>query len=247
MLRIIKNNKSYDLEYEGIKIINCDNTTQLYKKWFVDSLIQIDNKTYKQDDIIYISELTTINQFFNFTKKSFLLDLINNEVNNDLLVNNELVKSIVEKINKMMKFDLLIQCEGDRSKIVQLLFETLDNIFFDEQSLEAILKYLTKQKLFIFDNVSWLKIDLLQKYLNNHNFIILSSDFRKVITNWEAIELVVNVKKDDNFIEFSDSKILLEHLEKEMCQQIDDKKIDDFFKKNDSLFSLQLFSKIKLI
>lgn len=247
MLRIIKNNKSYDLENEGIKIINCDNTTQLYKKWFVDSLIQIDNKTYKQDDIIYISELTTINQFFNFTKKSFLLDLINNEVNSDLLINNELVKSIVEKINRMMKFDLLIQCEGDRSKIVQLLFETLDNVFFDEQSLEAILKYLTKQKLFIFDNVSWLKIDLLQKYLNNHNFIILTSDFRKVITNWEAIELVVNVKKDDNFIEFSDSKILLEHLEKEMGQQLDDKKIDDFFKRTDSLFSLQLFSKIKII
>lgn len=247
MLKIIKNNKNYDFEYEGIKIINCDNTTQLYKKWFIDSLIQIDNKTYKQEDIIYISELTTVNQFFNFTKKSFLLDLINNEINSNSLINNELIKVIIEKINKMMKFDLLIQCEGDRSKIVQLLFETLNNVFFDEQSLEAMLKYLTKQKLFIFDNVSWLKIDLLYKYLNNHNFIILASDFRKLITSWKAVEIVVNVKNDDDFVEFCDSKILLEHLEKEMHQQIDDKKIDDFLKKTNSPFSLQLFSKIKLI
>ena len=56
MIKILKNNKNYEFDFEGLKILNCNNTTKIYKQWFLDSVIQIDNKTYKQEDIIYISE-----------------------------------------------------------------------------------------------------------------------------------------------------------------------------------------------
>ncbi len=247
MIKIINETKNYELEFEGLKIINCDNTRKLYKAWFYNCNIQINDKKYKQDDIIYISELTKISEFINFTKKSFLTELLNEYIGNENIINSNIVNDIINKINQKVDFDLLTQNDGEKSKLIQLIFEILDDKFIDEKSLKIIIEHLKNSKVFILDDISWIKLDFLYKYLNEHNFIILTNDFRKLLINKNQIELVVNVKNNNNFTEFLDSEILFKHLEHDIAYEIDNQRFNEFINEPNSVFSLQLFSKIKKI
>ena len=175
------------------------------------------------------------------------MEMIQKIIADNKVINNELINNVIQTINQKVNFDLLIQKDGDISKIIQLIIEVLDEHYLNATIFESIMKFLTKRKLFILDNISWLKLDILLKYINYHNFIVLTNDFREIIIDKNTIELVVNIKNNDDYVEFNDSKILFDHLEKELQQQIDDKKFNDFIKNPNSLFSLQLFSKIKLI
>lgn len=248
MLKILDlKNNNYEFEFNGIKIINCDNPTLLYKKWFIDTQINIDNKNIANDEIIYISELSKLSDFINLNKKSFLINEINNKLANNSLINISLINEIVKLINDELGFDLLTPSEGDNVKLIQLIFDICNDIYLNEHLLKIILSHMDEKKLIIFDNISWLKLDFLSKLINEHHFIILTNDFRRYMLNKKTLELVVNVKNNEEYIDFIDSDKLFSYIEAKINQTFNEQNFHDFIKDIDSFESLKIFSILKTI
>lgn len=248
MLTILdKKNNNYEFEYNGIKIINCDNSTNLYKKWFIDTKISVDSKNIDDDEIIYISELSKLSDFFNLNKKSFLINEINNKIASNNLINIELINEVVTLINNELGFDLLTISSGDNVKIIQLIFDICNDVFLNEQLLKIILSHLDEKKFIIFDNISWLKLDLLFKYNNEHNFVILTNDFRKYIVNKKHLELIVNVKNNGDYVDFIDVDKIFSYIESKINTAFTDQNFHSFIRDLDSFESLKVLSIIKNI
>ncbi len=247
MINIKTADKEYELEFNNIKIINTENTTQLYKELFLDSSIFIDNKRIKQEDIIYINDLTKLSEFVSMGRKSFIFEMILDLLSDNQIINHEIVSKIINSINNELDCELLESCEGDINKIISLLIELTEDKYLNKKFLQLIIeKQFTESKLIVLDNVSWFDIDLSYKYLNEHSFILLTNDFRKYIKNTKMIEIVANWN-DLEFIELNDSDKLIAYLEKQVSEPITHNRFQEFLSNRNSLWSIRLFSLIKSI
>ena len=249
MLRILKNNREYEIEFNGIKIFNCSNTTNVYKNIFVDSHITIDDKEFNKDNIIYINELTKLDDFINLSKKSFVLNLIFKLLEENNIIQRENINKIVEKINDELEIELLSESEGDISKIIQQLFEINEIGYLNIELLDLLFEkcFSNKKYLFVLDNVSWIKIDKLLKYINNHNFIILTNDFRDLIYQKNHLEIITLIKKEYNYQDLINWELIINMIEKELSIIIDDDIFKKFILEKDSLLSLRMLSIVKNI
>lgn len=219
MLKIIKENKEWEFDFNGIKLFQNQNPTKLYKDLFLNSEIIIDDKIIKNDEIVYISELTKLSEFIDLSKKSILMNYILNEINENNIIENKSVKSIVQNINSKINYPILSETDGDIIKIISYLFEVENYQYIDENIFKFLINhFFENKKLIIFDNCSWLTLEILYSYINKLNFILLTNNFKKFINKIKQFEILVL----DNFVEILDIESLCGYLEKNINRNITD-------------------------
>lgn len=245
MLEINTKNKNYEFKFDGLKIFENENTTKLYKELFFDAQIFIDNKLIKNENIIYINELTKISDLIDMSKKSVIMQLILDNIYDYEILNRDNIISIQNKINNLLGYELLENKDSDYIKLINLIFELIDSDFLNNEILKLIIdKILLEKKLIIIDNVSWLNIELISNYLNNHDFIILTNDIRNLINSTKYFECYVN----EQLNEILDLDILINYLQKEINENnIDQNILKDFLNKKDNYTSYKIHQIMKKI
>ncbi|MGV2392812.1 UNVERIFIED_CONTAM: hypothetical protein O8I53_07410 [Campylobacter lari] len=131
--------KDYLIEnYNGLRIIDCENTTSFIKDIFEHSfkndeiLLKIDNINIHNTDVLIISETTRLEDLFNFSAKNILFKFINNNENytSEKIINLDTLESIKNSINEMFKVNFIYE-SYDHNKILKSLFSTNNKIFLD--------------------------------------------------------------------------------------------------------------------
>lgn len=245
MLSINKNNIECELEFDGIKIFQTQNPTKLYKDLILDSVINIDNKNIKLDNVIYINELTKLTDFVNLNKKSFLIKEIINLLEQYPIINISNINNIKDYINNKYQEELIDTNEGDNNKIINLFIEFINQEYLNKSLFKLILDYCFEDsKLIILDNVSWIELNDLYGWLNEHKFIIITYDFREYIKNASELELLVTFKQNYDYVEMLDSNKLIVYLEKHMNIEVNKEKINTWLNNKNSLESLSFLSNI---
>lgn len=245
MLSINKNNIECELEFDGIKIFQTQNPTKLYKDLILDSVINIDNKSIKLDNVIYINELTKLTDFVNLNKKSFLIKEIINLLEQYPIINISNINNIKDYINNKYQEELIDTNEGDNNKLINLFIEFINQEYLNKSLFKLILDYCFEDsKLIILDNVSWIELNDLYSWLNEHKFIIITYDFREYIKNASELELLVTFKQNYDYVEMLDSNKLIVYLEKHMNIEVNKEKINTWLNNKNSLESLSFLSNI---
>ncbi len=245
MLSINKNNIECELEFEGIKIFQTQNPTKLYKDLILDSVINIDDKNIKLDNVIYINELTKLTDFVNLNKKSFLIKEIINLLEQYPIINIDNINNIKDCINNKYQEELIDTNEGDNNKLINLFIEFINQEYLNKSLFRLILDYCFEDsKLIILDNVSWIELNDLYSWLNEHKFIIITYDFREYIKNASELELLVTFKQNYDYVEMLDSNKLIVYLEKHMNIEVNKEKINTWLNNKNSLESLSFLSNI---
>lgn len=245
MLSINKNNIECELEFDGIKIFQTQNPTKLYKDLILDSVINIDNKSIKLDNVIYINELTKLTDFVNLNKKSFLIKEIINLLEQYPIINISNINNIKDYINNKYQEELIDTNEGDNNKLINLFIEFINQEYLNKSLFKLILDYCFEDsKLIILDNVSWIELNDLYGWLNEHKFIIITYDFREYIKNASELELLVTFKQNYDYVEMLDSNKLIVYLEKHMNIEVNKEKINTWLNNKNSLESLSFLSNI---
>jgi hypothetical protein len=85
------------------------------------------------------------------------------------------------------------------------------------------------------------------KYCNEHNFVILTNDFRRYIVNKKHLELIVNVKNDGDYVDFIDVDKIFSYIESKINTAFTDQNFHSFIRDLDSFESLKVLSIIKKI
>lgn len=242
MFEIIKNKFSLDFDYDGIKIIQTKYPTKTYRDLMLNSNIQINGKSIKSDDVIYISELNKLSDFLNLSKKSKLMKEIIDLLDTYPIINHDNIRSIKESINKKYSEELLEDTCGDISKVINLFLEFINDNYLDSRLFEIFLNMFDESKLVILDNVSWINVDMLSKFLNEHNFIILTHDFRNYIKSIDMLELLLILKDNYDFTDIKDSKNFMFYLEKQLNIEINKEKLEELLRDKNSLDSIRFLS-----
>lgn len=232
-MKIIQDNKEYEINYHGIKIFDCLNPSLFIKENFLSKncFVEINNKAIKEDEIIIFDDLSKIESFFKFSKSSILVEKLIEKIETLPLINQDNQEKIKNLFNQEFNFNILETNEGDHLKIINLLFEIVSLNYLDSKSLEILLLEILAKKrhLIIFNDLSWIKINYLTKFLNLHDFIIVTSDFRKYISNINQLELVCLVSAN-NYFEIEDANKLVAYLEQKMNMNIDQNFINNLKK-----------------
>ena len=245
MLSINKNNIECELEFDGIKIFQTQNPTKLYKDLILDSVINIDNKNIKLDNVIYINELTKLTDFVNLNKKSFLIKEIINLLEQYPIINISNINNIKDYINNKYQEELIDTNEGDNNKLINLFIEFINQEYLNKSLFKLILNYCFEDsKLIILDNVSWIELNDLYGWLNEHKFIIITYDFREYIKDASELELLVIFKQNYDYVEMLDSNKLIVYLEKHMNIEVNKEKINTWLNNKNNLESLSFLSNI---
>ncbi|MGL4343153.1 MAG: hypothetical protein ACRCRZ_01100 [Metamycoplasmataceae bacterium] len=244
----IKTNKNiYDLNFYGIKILQADFCSKLVKDLTNKSIITINNKEIKEENIIILDELTKINSFLTLSKNSKIVEKILNSIGDNSLVNQEIISKVEKEVNNF--FEIIESNDGDRNKLINIIFSIIDLGFLNHKNFIYLLKeiFIDKNYLFIINDISWIRISDLEPFLNNFHFLIITNDFRKIIRNKNDLELIV-ILSEDNYLEIEDKDKIIAYIEKEMNISLNNnesfnKIINDKFSKN-SIYILNLIKQL---
>lgn len=252
MLQINHNKNWYEVEFNGIKVIETRHSTKFIKSILLGSQEEtpsliIDNKNIRWKNVIYINELTKYETFLNMTKSGILYKKILDQIADNILINEELVNEIINNINKELGIEDLLIYQYDLTKIISSCFELNDLGYINDEKLFEILNKIEfdEKKLIIFDNVSYATYEKCKQLLNNFNILIVCSDIRDVIKNHTLMELccfisekgifdVISLEKLISFIEIKSSlSISEEDINNYLCFKDDQKSsIINFYLKN---------------
>lgn len=234
MLKIIKNNINIDLDYNGIKILQSNNPNLFYKDVILDSSIYIDDYKIKNENIIYINNFSQLKDFMNLTKKSNIYSRIIELLFEYKIINYENINQIINIINNEYQYELLEINEGDNSKLISMFFELLNNKYLDQNLLEIILNNVfNDKKLIIFDNIEWINLEFLSKFLNQHYFLVLTNNFEKYIQNYKELGILTIIKNNYDYFDVLDINHLCVYLQSELNINIDHNNIVELLHKND--------------
>lgn len=227
MLQIKYKNNWYDFEFHGIKIFEVNYTTNFIKSIIVDndeeSKLIIDGKNIKWKNVIYINEMSKIDNFLSLNKSNFLYKEIIETIGDNLLINEQLINKIANQINLNLGINNLLSTQYDVSKLISACFEMINLGFIDETTIFNLLNKLNfdERKLIIFDNVSFATYKNCKKLLNNFNILIICSDLRGIVENIKELELcclenhylfeIINIEKVISFLELKTSLIINEY------------------------------------
>ena len=234
MLKIIKNNINIDLDYNGIKILQSNNPNLFYKDVILDSSIYIDDYKIKNENIIYINNFGQLKDFMNLNKKSNIYSRIIELLFEYKIINYENINQIINIINGEYQYELLEINEGDNSKLISMFFELLNDKYLDQNLLEIILNNVfDDKKLIIFDNIEWINLEFLSKFLNQHHFLVLTNNFEKYIQNYKEFEILTIMKNNYDYFDVLDINHLCVYLQSELNINIDHNNIVELLHKND--------------
>ena len=222
MLKIIKNNINIDLDYNGIKILQSNNPNLFYKDIILDSSIYIDDYKIKNENIIYINNFSQLKDFMNLNKKSNIYSRIIELLFEYKIINYENINQIINIINGEYQYELLEINEGDNSKLISMFFELLNDKYLDQNLLEIILNNVfDDKKLIIFDNIEWINLEFLSKFLNQHHFLVLTNNFEKYIQNYKEFEILTIMKNNYDYFDVLDINHLCVYLQSKLNINID--------------------------
>lgn len=244
MLQIKLQKTTMESFYQGIKILNFKYPSLLSKSILnFDTEISIENRIIKKTEIVYINEFSKLSDFLSLNKNSILVKKIIDLLAQKELINNEIITKILDQINEWIGINYLDLNDGDELKIINLIFEVAKDIYLNQDIFLFLLKnnVWTQKMFFVLDNVSWLKINELYQYLNEHNFLIICNDFRNYITNYKEIELVCIINDKYENVDLVDSTKLINYLELKLNSPIDYKNLNSIMTDTSSKLSSDLF------
>ncbi|MBD5423080.1 MAG: hypothetical protein HDR43_01120 [Mycoplasma sp.] len=244
MLKVNYNKNWYEIEFNGIKVIETKYTSKFIKQILnspeeIPYLI-IDNKNIRWKNVIYINEFTKYDNFINLSKTNFLYKKIIEKIADQSLVNEELIKNIINEINEELNIDDVLMIQYDLPKIIASCFELIDLGYIEDGALFDILNKIEydEKKLIIFDNLSYITYEKCKKLLNNFNILIICSDIRGIINNCSLMELVCFINESSIFDVINIEK-LISFLEIKTSLSITEKDINNFLdNKNDQKSSV---------
>ena len=234
------NNQTYDLEFEGIKLFQVKNPNQFTKEFYLNAIEgKYSNVDIFKNNIMIISDFTKIDEFIILSKSSeFFKDILNKLIEMKFIDENK-VLSLIDSINELYEFEI-IEHKPDFNKIVANLLEINEKKYLDKNLFLKFLdnKIFSQKITFIINDVDWLKINDIKKYLNNYNFIFITNDLRKNINNINDFEICCIV--NEKIFEVMNWEILVSYLEKETNLLIDHKTFDYYLKNinNDNNFKI---------
>ncbi|VEU75555.1 Uncharacterised protein [Mycoplasmopsis maculosa] len=233
-----------DENYNGIRIIDIENTNLFLKKCFEfekgndKSFIKINGEYINSENYLLIDNLTKVSDLLNFTSKNILFKSIQNYFSKDLSIFNiEKLNNIIKNINK--KFDEnIISLSLDNNKLIKNIFSLDEDIYLNLLVFENYLKnYDSKEKLtFIINDVEWISIKFMLKYINKFNFIVLTNNSQKYLSSINEIILLSFYSKN-NFVNIT----FLEQIE----SILNEIKIEKNMKKIDIISNKKLFFELK--
>ena len=244
MLQINYQNNWYDIEFNGLKIIETSFTTNFVKSILVNSdqeaKIILDNKKIRWKNAIYINEMSKITDLLSLNKSNYLYKQILELIADHSLVNDQLIKTIIETLNQKIKLDNLISQQYDLNKIILACFELNDLGYLDDDTYFDLLNQIDfdEKKLLIFDNLHYINYQKCQKLLNNFNVLIVTTDARKLINHYQELELCCFFHK--NFFDVVDVDKLLAYLELKMATQVKEQEINNYLAKKTDFKSSQI-------
>ncbi len=207
------NNYEIDImQFNGIKIINTSNPNKFVKELLEGEII-INDKKIKNKTII--SDLTRTKEIINFSKNSFLFNKIYNLICEHDVVNHSVLEIITNTINNEINCQILNKEEGEIKKIIDLFFEINDS-YITKEIFIYFLKNLCdiENELLILNDVSFIKLVDISSYLNNLNILIVTSDFRKFLSNnTDELECIILLKNNYKYFEIVDKYKILDFIE----------------------------------
>lgn len=234
MLKIIKNNINLDLDYNGIKILQTNNPNLFYKDVIIDSSIYIDDYKVKNENIIYINNFSQLKDFMNLNKKSNIYSRIIELLFEYKIINYDNINQIINIINNEYQYELLELNEGDNAKLISMFFELLNDKYLDKILLEIILNNVfDDRKLIILDNIEWINLEFLAKFLNQHYFLVITNNFEKYIQNYKEFEVTAFINDNYDHFDVLDINHLCFYLQSELNINIDHNNIVELLRKND--------------
>ena len=245
MFSITQNSLEIEFEFDGIKVIDTPNPTKFYKDIILDSNIYIDDKLIKKENIVYINELTKFSDHLSLTKKSFVIKKVIDYIESYPIINIDNMNIIKNKINDEIGYELLDVTDGDTTKIILLLIELLNDEFLDFEKFKIILSQVfDERKLIILDNVSFVEIEKIEKFINEHHFLFLTNDYRNHIKSKSELELIVFFDENYKYKEILDYETLITFMEKELNLEINNSYFNEFIlnksKEESAIFSAKL-------
>lgn len=247
MLAIKFDDKEIEFVFNGIKVLNNSFTSLLAKNLLKNETnFYIEERHIKKSNIIYINEFTKLSDFLTLNRSSILIKKILNVLEDKKLVNNELLVNVVNEINKWIGIEYLSLNDGDEIKIINFLLEITKDIDLNQELFTFLIEndFWNEKMLFIFDNVSWLKTNKLLNYLNIHNFLIISNDFRNYIHSINELELVCIINNKYEYFDILDTEKLLDFLELKLNTKINKQNINDMLENKNDKLSNDLFFNI---
>lgn len=244
MMQFNYNKNWYDVEFDGIKVIETKYSTHFIKSIIVDGdenpKLILDNKNIRWKNIIYINEMTKYENFLSLNKSNFLYKKILEKIGDKTLINETFVKNIVDEINNDLSIENLLLVQYDLNKIINACFELNDLGYINDRDLFDLLNKIDfdEKKLLIFDNVSYVTYNKCKSLLNNFNVLIVCNDIRGVVDNISLLELCCFVNENSTFDVINVEK-LISYIETKSSQVISNEDINNYLQsKNDQKSSI---------
>ncbi len=194
-------NHLFGFDYGGVKIIKTHNTNKLIRSLIndeenINSNISINDFHIKNKDIIIISPFTKMKDILSSKMNGNIHNYLKNKTILDS--NSNIEKIIVQEYQEFKSiFDLT---EINLTKVDLINYIDIKDEFVSSDNIRQIFNILNDQnnkKLIIFNDVDYLKMDELNVYLSNFNFLFVINNDEYSYENIENIE---------NFILFSKNK-----------------------------------------
>lgn len=243
-LKIKYNNDFYEINFYGFKIFQTKKPNLFLRNFYEDAKnsLYVDCDIFK-NNLITVSDFTKVDTFFSFSKSSEFYKKIINFMIDQKFLNEKAIDQTIDFINKLFDFDILENDIDFNKVIVNLLSINGDKYINKKLFLKILSSNLYSEKMtFLFNDIDWIKYDDIKPFLNNHNFIFITNDFRKNISNVSSLESVSLV--NNKIFEIYDTDKLISYLEKELNICIDQKILTNFFDDKDDEISLKIYLKL---
>lgn len=245
ILNLAYNNENWDLSFFGIKVFQVKNVNLFTKNFYIQCLeSKFSNCEIYKNNLFIISDFTKVSDLLQMSKNSILFKNILDILLEENFLDEKILLKVLDNINN--KFDCeILEEKKDINKIVNNLFEINENLYLNKKIFLKILSsnIFSEKITFIINDLSWLKVKDINSYINSYNFIFITNDFRKNISNIKELEIVVFVNK--MIFEVVDHDKLISFLEKEINFNNLKEKLKFFIDNNDNYeddFSLKIMN-----
>lgn len=254
MIKINFSNYSETWEFEGLKVIQTNKTDKL----MIDILksinngkfqLFIDEKNVSLNSILTITNFSKTKDLLNFNKSNKFIDYVCEKINFSSLINNEKFYKEIDYVNEEIKTNFL-DVNPNKTKFLSSLLE-FNNDFLSLNEFKFYLdlnKNNSVKQTIIINNLIWLKLKDIEKFLPFYNFIIFTDNILNIFDGFNVVDLdniIVNFNSNE-FKEIMDFSILSEYLSnKNNCSISKDQLLDTITgKKKDSLFLIKQIAEI---
>ncbi|MGL5630657.1 MAG: hypothetical protein ACRDCG_02710 [Mycoplasmoidaceae bacterium] len=219
-------NKADSFQFNGIKIIFCDNPNLLIRDLLNNddkfSLIIRNDEPIKNHNIYYIDPFSKIANFFKIKNNGLIYQYLRNK---DIeMVNQELQTLILNNYSKLKDDNLEKLFDLDFKNASILNFLSCNDHYLSSDNINNFLEILKtscyERPLVIINDYQIISIeDIINYHINDIDFLVFTTNFKNWINQIELLELILIMKdiiyekSNNGAIEILNTKILLDYLE----------------------------------